>query len=50
VSQAEGQALGQDTLATPNPMPNQAYSFALDKETAAALLDLFWVKGEPAAS
>jgi hypothetical protein len=50
LSRAEGDALGQDSLATPQVYPNQAYSFALDKETAAALLDLFWVKGEPAAS
>jgi hypothetical protein len=51
LSRAEGEALAsQDAGATPASDPKQAFSFKLDKKTASALLDLFWVKGEPAAS
>jgi hypothetical protein len=46
VSQAQGDALDpQDFKATPDPYPTQYFTFQLDKETAAALLDVFWVKG-----
>lgn len=51
ISQAEGDALDAHNLtATPAAYPNQYYVFQLDKATAAALLDLFWVKGAPGAS
>ena len=37
--------------ATPSPYPTKAYEFQIDKTTAAALLDMFWVKGAtPTAS
>jgi hypothetical protein len=50
LSRAEGDALDPyDLTATPQAYPNQAYSFTIDKETAGALLDLFWVKGAPPA-
>jgi hypothetical protein len=46
VSQAQADALDQqDSMATPDPYPTQYFAFQLDKETAAALLDVFWVKG-----
>jgi hypothetical protein len=48
LSRAEGDALDPyDLTATPQAYPNKAYSFALDKATAGALLDIFWVKGAP---
>jgi hypothetical protein len=51
LSRADGDTLAsQDPYGTPKAYPNQAFSFQLDKGTAAALLDLFWVKGTPAAS
>jgi hypothetical protein len=52
LSRAQGNALDpNDLTATPSPYPNQAFSFKIDKATAAALLDLFWVKGAaPTAS
>jgi hypothetical protein len=46
LSRAEGDALDKNDLsATPKTYPSQAYTFTLDKATAAALLDVFWVKG-----
>jgi hypothetical protein len=46
VSRAQGDALDPNILtATPEPYPNQAYSFRIDRETAAALLAVFWTKG-----
>ena len=46
ISRAEAASLDpNDLTATPNPYPTKAYSFKIDKATAAALLDMFWVKG-----
>lgn len=46
LSRADGDALDKiDLTATPKAYPNQAFSFKIDKETAGALLDVFWVKG-----
>ena len=46
LSRAEGSALDpNDLTATPKTYPTQAYSFTIDKVTAGALLDIFWVKG-----
>jgi hypothetical protein len=46
LSRAEGDALDANNLtATPATIPNQVYTFKLDKATAAALLDVFYVKG-----
>ena len=46
ITRAQGDALDPVHLtATPNPYPSQAFTFKLDSGTAAALLNLFWVKG-----
>ena len=46
LSRAEGNALDPfDLTATPKTYPTQAYSFGLDKATAGALINVFWVKG-----
>jgi len=52
VGRAQGDALASgDWGATPNPYPNQAFGFKLDKAAAGALFDIFWVKGAaPSAS
>lgn len=34
-----------DLTATPQAYPSQAYTFTIDKATAGALFDIFWVKG-----
>jgi hypothetical protein len=51
ISRAEGDALSSDdssaTLAVP---PTKVYSYRLDKATAAALGDYFWVKEAPTPS
>jgi hypothetical protein len=48
LSRAEGDALDKiDLTATPQTYPTQAYSFQIDKATAGAVLDLFWIKGAP---
>ena len=52
ITKAEADALDpHDMTATPSPYPTKAYEFQIDKTTAAALLDMFWVKGAaPTAS
>jgi hypothetical protein len=52
ISRAAGDALDpRDLWATPDPYPNQVYAFRLDKATAAALLDYFWMpKGPPGSA
>jgi hypothetical protein len=51
LSQAQAGALDSEGPgATPDPYPSECFSFRLDKETAAALIDVFWVKGEAPAS
>ena len=52
ITKAEAVALDpHDMTATPSPYPTKAYEFQIDKTTAAALLDMFWVKGAaPTAS
>jgi hypothetical protein len=52
VSRTWGDALNpKDPAATPAATPpNQVYTYTVDKGTAAALLDYFWVKGAPAAT
>ena len=46
LSRAAGDALDKtDLTATPEPYPSQAFSFTIDKDTAGALLDVFWMKG-----
>jgi hypothetical protein len=52
ITKAEADALDPHNMtATPSPYPTKAYEFQIDKTTAAALLDMFWVKGAaPTAS
>jgi hypothetical protein len=46
VSRAQADALDpQDLMATPDPYPNEYFVFQIDKETAEALINVFWVKG-----
>jgi hypothetical protein len=50
LSRAAGDALDKtDLTATPDPYPAQALSFTIGKDTAAALLNVFWVKGAAAS-
>ena len=50
LSRAEGNALDpNDLTATPKTYPTQSYSFGLDKATAGALINIFWVKGAAAS-
>jgi hypothetical protein len=52
ITKAQADALDPHNMtATPSPFPTTAYEFQIDKTTAAALLDMFWVKGAaPTAS
>jgi hypothetical protein len=52
ITKAQADALDPHNMtATPSPYPTTAYEFQIDKTTAAALLDMFWVKGAaPTAS